>query len=135
MPDNAQHCHQLLGVLVASDGGCIPDGSPEFLALLGDFAPDYDAALFAVRNMGFVYWRRVGSLLDIVVHPKNVREAAVAAMLPIIGLSGAERFKITYLSEFEWREETAASARQACIRFLAICRTSRFETAARSAFG
>lgn len=84
--------------------------------------------------MGFIYWRRVGPLLDIVVHPKNVSEAAVAAMIPIIGSSGADQFRITYLGEFEWREETVASVRQACIRFLAICQASRCETAAHCGF-
>jgi hypothetical protein len=45
-------------VLVTPAGDWVREGSREFLALLGDPDPDYDAAMFAVRNLGFIAVRR-----------------------------------------------------------------------------
>src|SRR5689334_17364086 len=98
------------GVLMTPDGCSVLNGSPEFLALLGDAAPDYDAVLFAVKNLGFVHWRRCGPLLEIIVHPRAVGPAAVEAMILLISASAAGHFTIRYLSDFEWREECPASA-------------------------
>ena len=56
--------------LVAPDGRCIENDSEKFLLeFLGDPAPDYDAKLFAVKNLGFVYYRRGEAQLEVVVHP------------------------------------------------------------------
>jgi hypothetical protein len=41
-------------LLVTPTGDWIRESSREFLALLGDLHPDYDAVMFAVRNLGFV---------------------------------------------------------------------------------
>jgi hypothetical protein len=46
-------------LLVTPTGDWVREGSREFLAVLGDPDPDYDAAMFAVRNFGFVAIRRL----------------------------------------------------------------------------
>ena len=43
-----------LSMLVTSDGRWVLEDSAELAAELGDPKPDYDAALFAVKNLGFI---------------------------------------------------------------------------------
>ena len=112
---------QCVGLLVAPDGRQLANGSPEFLALLGDPEPDYDAALFAVQNLGCIYSRSQGPLLEIVVHPRNVASPAVEAVIPLIEWSGATLFKIKYLSELAWYLEMPACARRTCARLRELC--------------
>ena len=51
-------------MLAAADGRCMPVGSRALLEMLEEDDPDYDAALFAVRNMGFIHYRHDGALLE-----------------------------------------------------------------------
>jgi hypothetical protein len=109
-------------MLISADGHCVRNDSKEFLEeLLGDPNPDYDATLFAVKNLGFVNFGRCGSLLEIVVHPRNTAWPAIDAMISIIGSSDAELFTITYLGQLDWCQETTTSTRDACGRLLEIC--------------
>ena len=111
-----------LEMLISADGLCFRNDAKELLAeLLGDPNPDYDATLFAVKNLGFVNFGRSGSLLQIVVHPRNAAWPAVDAMILIIGSSDAGLFTIIYLSERGWRQETTSSHRDACSRLLELC--------------
>jgi hypothetical protein len=111
-----------LEMLISADGRCVRSDSQEFLMeLLGDPNPDYDATLFAVKNLGFVNFGRSGSLLQVAVHPRNVAWPAVDAMISIIGSSDAKLFTITYLSQLGWRQETTSSVRDACARLLELC--------------
>ena len=41
-------------MLVTPDGRWVLPNTEEFLAVLGDAAPDYDAISFAVKNLGFI---------------------------------------------------------------------------------
>jgi hypothetical protein len=50
-------------LLVTPTGNWVRDGSREFLTVLGDPDPDYDAAMFAVRNLGFIAVRRHEAVL------------------------------------------------------------------------
>jgi hypothetical protein len=111
----------LRGMLIAPDGRWLRDGSREFLRLLGDPEPDYDAKLFAVLNMGFIYLRRKGTLLEIIVHPRNACSSAVDAVIPLIGSSGAKVFTIKYHGRTEWQQEISASAQQTCRRLFELC--------------
>jgi hypothetical protein len=56
-------------LLVMSTGDWVRESSREFLAVLGDHDPDYDAAMFAVRNLGFIAVRRHEAMLELVLHP------------------------------------------------------------------
>ena len=70
-----------LTMLVTSDGRWVLEDSAEFLAALGDPDPDYDAALFAVKNLGFVRLQLFAdSLIEIELHPHNVELAALLAV-------------------------------------------------------
>jgi hypothetical protein len=109
-------------MLVAPDGSPMGEHSPEFLVdVLGDPDPDYDAALFAVKNLGFVLLRESASLLEVTVHPRAVAWPAVDAAIGIMASSSAETFAIKHLQQ-EWRREIATSARAASAKFLELCR-------------
>ena len=61
-------------MLVTSDGQWVIEDSAEFLAALGDADPDYDAALFAVKNLGFIKFQILDdSVIEIELHPRNVQ--------------------------------------------------------------
>jgi hypothetical protein len=53
-------------MLVTSDGQWLSEGGAELAAVLGDAEPDYDAAGFAIRNLGFIRFQMLGdSLVEI----------------------------------------------------------------------
>ena len=107
-------------VLVTPTGDWVREGSREFLALLGDPDPDYDAALFAVRNLGFIAVRRHEAMLDVILHPWNAEPGAVDAVVAMLGSSTARLFKITHLDD-RWRHETVTTARDAAARIVELC--------------
>ena len=45
---------QRLTMLITPDGEWLSPDTPDFLAALGDPAPDYDSVAFAVKNLGFI---------------------------------------------------------------------------------
>ena len=109
-------------MLVAPDGSQVGEHSPEFLIdVLGDPHPDYDAALFAVKNLGFVLLRQSALLLEVTVHPRAVAWPAVGAVIGMMASSSAETFKIKHFQQ-DWRHEIATSARAASTKFLELCR-------------
>jgi hypothetical protein len=109
------------GMLVAPDGSPVGEHSPEFLVdVLGDPDPDYDAALFAVKNLGFVLLRQSAALLEVTVHPRAVAWPAVDAVIGIMASSSAETFAIKHLQQ-DWRREIATSAGAASAKFLELC--------------
>jgi hypothetical protein len=113
------------GGLISPDGLWLADDSSVSLNLVLtddiDLHPDYDAPLFAVKNLGFVRFQQDGPLLEIIVHPRNVEWPAVRAAIPAIMSSGAALFRITHLAELEWQQETVHSARDASTRLLELC--------------
>ena len=50
-----------LTMLITSDGQWVLEDSVEFLTALGDPNPDYDAASFAVKNLGFIKFQVLDS--------------------------------------------------------------------------
>src|SRR4051794_37378261 len=97
------------------------EDSREFHALLNDPRPDYDAAMFAVRNLGFIAIKQHGAALEIILHPRSVERRAVDAAIAMLGSLSATLFRITYLTD-SWQPETLASARDAATRLAELCR-------------
>jgi hypothetical protein len=86
-------------LLVTPTGDWVLEGSREFLTVLGDPHPDYDAAMFAVRTLGFIAGRRYEAMLEVILHPRNVQAGAVDAVVAMLGSSAAKLFRITYLAD------------------------------------
>jgi len=109
-----------LAILIGPDGRWFHENSPEFVAHLGDCDPDYDSTLFAVRNLGFVEFVRYDSLVEITVHPKNVKEPALCAVQNLVSASQAALFRIKHF-ERSWKSEILSSARDAAVRMFQLC--------------
>ena len=108
-------------MLATSDGGWVLPGSAEFLNALGDPDPDYDAELFAVKNLGFVRYQSIeDSLVEVELHPHNVRLPALLAVQQKISSSPAGLFRIKYLDTV-WRSEITSSAEHAISRLSELC--------------
>src|SRR5215218_9325667 len=107
-------------LLVTPTGDWMLEGSRGFRAALGDPDPDYDAAMFAVRNLGFVAVRRHEAMLEVILHPRSVEPGAVDATVTMLGSSTAKLFRITYLAD-RWRHETVIAAREAAARIVELC--------------
>jgi hypothetical protein len=107
-------------LLVTPTGDWVREGSREFLALIGDTSPDYDAAMFAVRNLGFIAVRRHEAMLEVILYPRNAEWRAVDAVVAMLGSSAAALFRVTYLAD-RWQHETMSSARDAAARIAELC--------------
>jgi hypothetical protein len=88
--------------------------------MLGDPWPDYDAARFAVRNLGFIAVRRHEAMLEVILHPRNVEAGAIDTVVVMLGSSAARLFSITHLTD-RWRHETVAPAHDAAARIVELC--------------
>jgi hypothetical protein len=110
------------GVLfVTPDGGWVRERSREFFVALGDPDPDYDASLFAVKNLGFIVIRvSPEPLVEIKLHPRNVTSAALASIRHLLLSVRSDLFRFSYLKE-DWVSETAHSAAQTICRLSEIC--------------
>jgi len=107
-------------LLVTPTGNLVREDSREFLALLGDPSPDYDAAMFAVRNLGFIAVRRNDTVLEVILHPRSVGWRSVDAVVAMLGSSLAPLYRITYLAD-SWQHEMVPSAREAAARITELC--------------
>ena len=86
------------------------EDSAEFLAELGDPDPDYDAALFAVKNLGFIRFQFFDdSLIEIELHPQNVKLPALLAVQQQVLSSRVKLFRIRYF-DTSWQSEITASS-------------------------
>jgi hypothetical protein len=120
-PGVAEAPVQLLTVFVTTDGKWVLPGSQEFFAALGDPDPDYDAAGFAVRNLGFVKFHVVDRIVaEIELHPRNVDLRSLLALERLLCESGTNLFRIKYLQD-EWRSEISASAEHTVARLHELC--------------
>jgi hypothetical protein len=110
------------GVLfVTPDGAWVRERSREFFVALGDTDPDYDASLFAVKNLGFIVVRvSPRSLVDIKLHPRNVTAATLLSIQHLLPSIQSDLFRISYLKE-NWVSETASSAAKTICRLSEIC--------------
>lgn len=110
-----------LSMLVTSEGEWVFEGSPEFLAALGDPEPDYDSALFAVKNLGFIRFETVArEIVEIELHPRNVGLPALLAVQQQLLASHFKLFRIKFFEE-AWRSEITSSAEEAISRLSELC--------------
>jgi hypothetical protein len=110
-----------LTVFVTPDGQWVIEDSAEFLAALGDPDPDYDAALFAVKNLGFIKFQILdGSVVEMELHPRNVQLPALLAVQQQLLSSRAKLFRIKYL-EASWQSEITSSSERAITRLAELC--------------
>src|SRR2546430_410600 len=74
--------------LVSPEGRWLPEGSQEFLREVGDLDPDYDAAMFAVKNLGFIKVEIITELVvSITLHPSNVDLNSLIAVNHVLSKS------------------------------------------------
>jgi hypothetical protein len=102
-----------LSMLVTAKGEWVFEDSAEFLAALRDSNPDYDAASFAVKNLGFIKFQILDdSIIEIELHPRNVELPALLAVQQQLLSSRVNLFRIKYF-ETSWRSEITFTAERA----------------------
>jgi hypothetical protein len=112
---------QRLTMFITADGEWLSPGTPEFLDALGDPDPDYDAAAFAVRNLGFIKFQIIErSIIEIELHPRNVGLAALLVAQQQLMSSTVRLFRVKYF-ETEWHSEISSSAEQTITRLSELC--------------
>jgi len=116
-------------MIATGEGRWVLPDSEEFLSALGDFSPDYDAAAFAVRNLGFIRFQILDRLvIEIELHPRNVASPALMAVQEQLRKSAIKLFRIKYL-DTEWRSEISSSAEHTIARLAELCAPSFTPTA------
>ena len=99
--------------LVSPEGRWLPEGSQEFLREVGDLDPDYDAAMFAVKNLGFIKVEIITELVvSITLHPSNVDLNSLIAVNHVLSKSTARAFCIRFLTT-RWEREILPNAERA----------------------
>src|SRR5271167_4567464 len=110
-----------LTMLVTPDGRWVLEDSAEFLAALGDPKPDYDAASFAVTNLGFVKFQMLDqSVIEIELHPHTVELPALLAVQQQLLTSTVRLFRIRYLTT-SWQSEILSAPDLAVSRLSELC--------------
>lgn len=110
-----------LTLLVSPDGQWLLPDSSEFLDILGDPDPDYDAVGFAVRNLGFIKFQMLhASLVEIEFHPHNIELPALLAVQEKLLSCSATLFRLKYL-DTAWRSEISSSREHTVSRISEIC--------------
>jgi hypothetical protein len=110
-----------LSMLVTSEGQWVLEDSAEFLAALGNPNPDYDAALFAVKNLGFIKFQILdGSIVEIELHPRNVELPALLAVQQQLLSSQVRLFRLKYFDS-AWRSEIMTASEPAISRLSELC--------------
>lgn len=108
------------GIFLAPDGAWLREDSDEFFAALGDPDPDYDAPLFAIKNLGFILVRLVGaSLVEVTLHPRNVEPAALRSLQHWLQSFESCSFKLNYMWE-RWVSENFTARVQLMCRLFDI---------------
>jgi hypothetical protein len=112
---------QRVTMLATPDGEWVFEGSPEFHAALGDPDPDYDATLFAVKNLGFIKLEMLdNSVLEIEFHPRNVGLSALLAIQQQLQSMKIGLFRLKHF-DVAWRSEITFGAEQAMARIAELC--------------
>jgi hypothetical protein len=110
-----------LCILISPDGRWMVEDSAEFAAAIGDAHPDYDAAMFAVKNLGFIRFQILDqSVIEIELHPYTVELPALLAVQQQMLVSQVGLFRIRYLDS-EWRSEILSSGELAAARLSELC--------------
>jgi hypothetical protein len=108
-------------MLVTSDGQWVLEDSAEFLAALGDPNPDYDAASFAVKNLGFIKFQVLdGSIVEIELHPRNVQLPALLGVQQQLLSCQVKLFRIKYF-DMVWHSEIMTSVTPTISRLSELC--------------
>jgi hypothetical protein len=122
-----------LTMLVSAEGTWMLEDSVEFHAALGDPNPDYDAAGFAVKNLGFIRFQILdNSIIEIDLHPRNVEIPALLAVQQQLVTSQVKLFRIRYF-DLSWKSEIICSAELAVARLSELC-APKFALSARDSF-
>jgi hypothetical protein len=122
-----------LVMLVTPTGQWVIENSDEFLASLGDPAPDYDAASFAIKNLGFIRFQILDqSVIEIELHPDTVELPALLAVQQQVNVSSVPLFRIRYLTT-AWQSEIHSSREAAIARLSELC-AARFAPASQERF-
>ena len=107
--------------------------SVEFRAALKNPEPDYDAAAFAVRNLGFIKFQILdNSIIEIDLHPHNVEIPALLAVQQQLLTSQIKLFRIRYF-DLSWKSEIICSAELAVARLSELC-APKFALSAKDSF-
>jgi hypothetical protein len=108
-------------MFATADGSWALENSAEFLAALGDPNPDYDAAAFAVKNLGFVKFEMLDqSIIEIELHPQTVELPALLAAQQQLLSSRVRLFRLRYFDR-AWHSEITPSAEGAVSRLSELC--------------
>jgi len=122
-----------LTMLVSAEGTWMLEDSIEFRAALGDPEPDYDAAAFAVKNLGFIKFQVLdNSIIEIDLHPRNVEIPALLAVQQQLVTSQVKLFRIRYF-DLSWKSEIICSAELAVARLSELC-APKFALSAKDSF-
>ncbi|HEX3864451.1 MAG TPA: hypothetical protein VHY35_22430 [Stellaceae bacterium] len=110
-----------LTILVSPEGQWVFPGSTEFLEILGDPNPDYDAEAYAVKNMGFIKFSMIErAIVEIELHPTLVALPALLAVQQQLQTSGVTLFRLKYFTTV-WESEITSSVEQAITRLSELC--------------
>ncbi len=108
-------------MLVSPDGRWVAEDSDAFFAALGDPHPDYDATMFAVKNLGFIKFQILEhSLIEIELHPYTVELPALLAVQEKLLRAEVRLFRIKYF-ENSWLSEIFPAAELAVTRLSELC--------------
>lgn len=122
-----------LTMLVTPDAQWVLEDSAEFRVALGDPDPDYDAAAFAVKNLGFIKFQVLDqSVIEIELHPHTVELPTLLAVQQKILTSSVRLFRIKYFTSM-WYSEIHSSGEQAVGRLSELC-APNFEPAPKERF-
>ena len=110
-----------LTMLVTDKGEWVLEDSGEFFAALGDSEPDYDAASFAVKNLGFIRFQILDdSIIEIELHPRNVELPSLLAVQQQLLSSRVNLFRIKYFDTC-WQSEIIFAAERAISYLAELC--------------
>lgn len=108
-------------MLVSPDGRWVTEDSDAFFSALGDPRPDYDATMFAIKNLGFIKFQILEhSLIEIELHPYTVELPALLAVQQKLLRSEVRLFRIKYF-ENSWLSEIFPAAELAVTRLSELC--------------
>lgn len=108
-------------MFVTPDGEWVFANTAEFYGALGDPSPDYDAAAFAVKNLGFIKWDMIEqSIIEIELHPRNVELPALLSIQQQLLSSSVRLFRIKYF-DIAWQSEITSSVEHTIGRLSELC--------------
>jgi hypothetical protein len=112
---------QVTTALISPQGAWFPGSGPALNEAIGYPDAAFDAAAFAVRNLGYIKFETIENiLLDIEFDPHHVAPAGLALAQAHLAASLHRLVRLRYFSR-EWLTEVAVSADQAARRLSELC--------------